>query len=206
MLKTFSAQVVAMATVLLCGAAPVLAGNPGFKSGQYETLMLAVTPDHRIEGYYSEELGQGVTRHCTFYLQGKIDDTASTPVTTWLDEAFPGTVAPVENGVTLTVERGREHPGCPSVLMPEITTGLELSQTASKPWIGLVTIAADKAYLLKAAGGKTAKRPYIVKEDVVGVLAYKEGWARVEYINPHGRSFIGWIRDDQYIHQAAPGN
>lgn len=206
MLKIFSAHVLAMWALLLCGATQASADSPGFKPGQYESLMLAVTPEHQVEGYYSEEMGQGVTRHCTFYLQGKIDDAASTPITTWLDEAYPGTLAPAADGVTLTVERGREHPGCPSVLMPEIATGLELSQTASKPWIGLVTVSADKAYLLKTAGGKIAKRPYIVKEDVVGVLAYKDGWARVEFIGKDDRSFIGWIRDDQYTRLVAPGS
>lgn len=206
MLKKFSNQVLAAGALLLCSALPALAGAPVLKSGQYESLMLAVTPEHQVEGYYSEELGQGVTRHCTFYLKGKVEDAAATPITTWLDEAYPGSVAPVADGVTLTVERGREHPGCPSVLMPEITTGLELSQTASKPWIGLVTISADKAYLLKTAGGKTTKRPYIVKEDVVGVLAYKDGWARVEFINQDDRSFIGWIREGQYSRLAAPGS
>ena len=106
--------------------------------------------------------------------------------------------------VTLTVAQGRQHPGCINVLMPEIATGLELSQTASKQWIGLVTVSADKAYLLKTPGAKAAKRPYIVKHDVVGVLAFKDGWAQVEFINADDRSFTGWISQAQYARLAAP--
>ena len=161
--------------------------------------MLAVTPDHKVEGFYSESMGEGVTRSCAFYLQGKPDT-----LTTWFDDAYAGSVAPSSDGVTLTVEQGRQHPGCINVLMPEIATGLDLTQTANKKWIGLVTVSADKAYLLKTPVTKAAKRPYIVKNDVVGVLAFKDGWAQVEFINADDRSFTGWISQDQYRRLAAP--
>lgn len=161
--------------------------------------MLAVTPEHQVEGYYAEELGEGVTRSCTFYLQGQPE-----ALTTWLDKAYPGSVAASSDGVTLTVEQGREHPGCISVLMPEIATGLDLAQTASKQWIGLVTVTADKAYLLKKPGAEAAKRAYIVKDDVVGVLAFKDGWAKVEFTNAKDHTYTGWISQDQYARLAAP--
>jgi hypothetical protein len=189
----------AIAVLSLCAAVPVLAGANELHSGRYEELMLAVTPEHQVEGYYSQEMGEGVTRSCTFYLQGKPE-----ALTTWLDDAYPGSVSASSDGVTLTVEQGRQHPGCISVLMPEIATGLELTQTASKQWIGLVTVAADKAYLLKEPGADTAKRPYIVKGDVVGVLAIKDGWAQVEFTNAKDRSFKGWISEDQYTRVSAP--
>lgn len=189
----------AVGVLSLCAVAPAFAGTPALHSGKYEGLMLAVTPDHQVEGFYAEELGEGVTRSCAFYLQGQPG-----ALTTWYDEAYPGSVAPSSDGVTLTVEQGRQHPGCMNVLMPEIATGLELTRTASKNWIGLATVAADKAYLQKTPGAKAAKRPYIVKGDVVGVLAVKDGWAQVEFINAQDRSFSGWISQDQYSRLAPP--
>ena len=189
----------AIGVLSLCAVGPALAGSAGLHSGKYEGLMLAVTPEHQVEGFYSEAMGEGVTRRCAFYLQGKPE-----ALTTWLDEAQPGSLAPSTDGVTLTVEEGRQHPGCLNVLMPEIATGLDLTQTASKQWIGLVTVSADKAYLLKTPGAKAAKRPYIVKRDVVGVLAFKDGWAQVEFINADDRSFSGWISQDQYSRLVAP--
>jgi hypothetical protein len=189
----------ALGVLSLCAVGPALAGPAALHSGKYEGLMLAVTPEHQVEGFYSEAMGEGVTRRCAFYLQGKPE-----ALTTWLDEAHPGSLAPSSDGVTLTVEEGRQHPGCLNVLMPEIATGLDLTQTASKKWIGLVTVSADKAYLLKAPGAKAAKRPYIVKRDVVGVLAFKDGWAQVEFINADDRSFSGWISQDQYTRLTAP--
>lgn len=192
-------RLLAMGVLSLCVAVPALAGAAPLHSGKYEGLMLAVTPDHQVEGYYSETMGEGVTRSCAFYLQGKPG-----ALTTWLDQAYPGKVVASSDGVTLTVEQGRQHPGCINVLMPEIATGLDLTQTANKKWISLVTVSADKAYLLKNPGVKAAKRPYIVKNDVVGVLAFKDGWAQVEFINADDRSFTGWISQDQYRRLAAP--
>ncbi|TFY90789.1 hypothetical protein DYL59_07350 [Pseudomonas kairouanensis] len=189
----------AVSVLSLCAAVPAFAGSSALHSGKYEGLMLAVTPEHQVEGFYSESMGEGVTRSCAFYLQGKPG-----ALTTWLDDAYPGSVAPSSDGVTLTVEQGRQHPGCINVLMPEIATGLDLTQTASKKWIGLVTVSADKAYLLKNPTAKAAKRPYIVKDDVVGVLAFKDGWAQVEFINADDRSFTGWISQGQYRRLAAP--
>ncbi|SET52367.1 hypothetical protein SAMN03159512_02586 [Pseudomonas sp. NFR09] len=189
----------AMGVLSLCAVAPAFAGSPALHSGKYEGLMLAVTPEHQVEGYYSEEMGEGVTRSCAFYLQGK-----PAALTTWADATYPGSVAPSSDGVTLTVAEGRQHPGCFNVLMPEIATGLDLSQTANTKWIGLVKVSVDKAYLLKNPSAKAAKRPYIVKNDVVGVLAFKDGWAQVEFINADDRSFTGWISQDQYSRLAAP--
>ncbi|WP_241093964.1 MULTISPECIES: hypothetical protein [Xanthomonas] len=190
----------------LCPVAPALAGTAALHSGKYEGLMLAVTPEHRIEGFYSEEMGEGVSRGCSFYLQGKAEGNAPVSVTTWSQEAYPGTVAASSDGVTLTVKQGRQHPGCLSVLMPEIATGLDLTRTASNTWIGLVTVSADKAYLQKTPGPKTPKGAYVVKGDVVGVLAFKDGWAQVEFINANNGSFTGWIGRDQYARLAAPAH
>ena len=105
----------AMGVLSWCAVAPALAGSAALHSGQYEGLMLAVTPGHQVEGFYQESMGEGVARGCTFYLQGKPE-----ALTTWRDAAYPGSVAAAPDGVTLTVEQGRQHPGCINVLMPEI--------------------------------------------------------------------------------------
>ncbi|AZE95899.1 hypothetical protein C4J96_3800 [Pseudomonas orientalis] len=189
----------AMGVLSLCVVVPAFAGPGALQSGKYEGLMLAVTPQQQVEGFYLEAMGEGVTRGCSFFLQGKPE-----ALTTWHDAAYPGSVAASADGVTLTVEQGRQHPGCINVLMPEIATGLDLSQTARKKWIALVTVAAEKAYLLKTPGAKATKRPYIVRNDVVGVLAFKDGWAQVEFINADERSFTGWISQDQYARLVAP--
>lgn len=175
-----------------------LAATSTLQSGKYEALMLAVTPEHQVEGYYSEQMGEGVSRSCTFYLQGKVEAGRKAALVTWLDASYPGSLEATATGVNLTIGKGQQHPGCISVMTPEIATGLELTRTASKKWVILVTVTADKAYLQKAPDAKAGHRAYLVKDDVVGVLGFNKGWAQVEFINDKDRSFSGWISQDQY--------
>ncbi|CAM3298218.1 hypothetical protein BZK31_14090 [Pseudomonas floridensis] len=191
--------------VSFCVGTSALAEGLTLHSGKYEQLMLAVTPEGQIEGFYSEERGVDTTFSCAFYLQGKTEAGKASAVSTWLDEVYPGTLEPSIDGVVLTVEKGQQHPGCMNVLMPDISTGLDLSKTEGKKWIGLVTIAADKAWLQKTPEAHSAHGAYIVKDDVVGVLAFKNGAAKVEFINDKGRSFTGWIGQDQYARVKVPG-
>src|SRR5471032_1382701 len=69
--KNKMTRFLAAGVLSLCAIAPAFAGETALHSGKYEGLMLAVTPEHQVEGYYAEELGEGVTRSCAFYLQGK---------------------------------------------------------------------------------------------------------------------------------------
>lgn len=68
-------------------------------------------------------------------------------MSSWLDDVYPGTLKASADGVVLTIEQGRQHPGCMNVMAPDIATGLDLTRTASKQWISLVTVTADKAWL-----------------------------------------------------------
>ncbi|PBQ15474.1 hypothetical protein CCL09_18640 [Pseudomonas congelans] len=191
------------ATLWLCVGTSVFAQDTALHSGKYEQLMLAVTPEHQVEGYYAETRGEAFS--CAFYLQGKVEVGKGAAVSSWLDDVYPGTLKASADGVVLTIEQGRQHPGCMTVLAPDIATGLDLTRTASKQWIGLVTVTADKAWLQKTPNAKAIRGAYIVKDDVVGVLAFKEGAAQVEFINAEDRSFTGWISQDQYARLAAPG-
>jgi len=48
----------AMGVLSWCAVAPVFAGSAVLHSGKYEGLMLAVTPEHQVEGFYAEELAR----------------------------------------------------------------------------------------------------------------------------------------------------
>ncbi|OUM04885.1 hypothetical protein BW686_23950 [Pseudomonas syringae] len=188
----------------LCAGAPAFAQDTALHSGKYEQLMLAVTPEHQVEGYYAEERGEDPPFSCAFYLKGNVEAGKDVAVFSWSDGAYPGTLKPSPDGVTLTIEQGQQHSGCLNVLIPDIATGLDLTRTASKPWIGLVKVRADKAWLQKTPNAKATRGAYIVKGDVVGVLAFKDGAAQVEFINADDRSFTGWISQDQYARLTAP--
>ncbi|MDU8501794.1 hypothetical protein RYB01_21775 [Pseudomonas syringae] len=193
------------ATLLLCVGTSAFAQDTALHSGKYEQLMLAVTPDHQVEGYYAEERGEDPPFSCAFYLKGNVEAGKDVAVSSWSDGAYPGTLKSSTDGVTLTIEQGQQHSGCLNVLMPDIATGLDLTQTASKQWISLVKVKSDKAWLQKTPNAKATRGAYIVKGDVVGVLAFKDGAAQVEFINADDRSFTGWISQEQYARLTAPG-
>lgn len=195
---------------LVAGTLSLLIGTSAFadsttlRSGKYEQLMLAVTPEHQVEGYYEEERGENPPFRCAFYLKGTIEAGKDVAVSSWSDGAYPGTLKPSADGVTLTIKEGQNNSGCLNVLIPEIATGLDLTRTASTQWISLVKVKVAKAWLQKTANAKATRGPYIVKGDVVGVLAFKDGAAEVEFINADNRSFTGWISQDQYARLTAP--
>ncbi|MCQ3017218.1 hypothetical protein NLO83_16690 [Pseudomonas tremae] len=192
------------ATVSLFAGISAAADNSTLHAGKYEQLLLAVTPEHQVEGYYAEEIGEDPPFSCAFYLKGAVEAGKDVTIASWSDGAYPGTLKPSTDGVTLTIEHGQQHSGCLNVLVPEIATGLDLSRTASKQWISLVKVKADKAWLQKTPNAKATRGSYIVKGDVVGVLAFKDGAAQVEFINADDRSFTGWVSQDQYAHLTAP--
>ncbi|MEQ4603857.1 MAG: hypothetical protein ABN489_15890, partial [Pseudomonas amygdali] len=76
------------ATLLLCVGTSAFAQDTALHSGKYEQLMLAVTPDHQVEGYYSETRGEAFS--CAFYLQGKVEAGKGAAVSSWLDDVYPG--------------------------------------------------------------------------------------------------------------------
>ncbi|RMR56344.1 hypothetical protein ALP83_01691 [Pseudomonas syringae pv. actinidiae] len=191
------------ATLLLCAGTSAFAQDTALHSGKYEQLMLAVTPEYQVEGYYSETRGEAFS--CAFYLQGKVEAGKGAAVSSWLDDVYPGTLKASADGVVLTIKQGQQHPGCMNVLVPDIATGMDLTRTASKQWVGLVTVTVDKAWLQKTPNAKASRGAYIVKDDVVGVMAFKDGAAQVEFINADDRSFTGWISQGQYARLAAPG-
>ena len=181
---------------LLCCvlAAPALvsAQAAGLASGVYEGLMLAVAPDGHLSGFYREEQGEGVVKRCTFYLVGQSVD-GQAQIQTWSDQGLPGRLTSQGASVTLTIPRGREHAGCGLVLMPEVATGLRLDRVATAQWSELRSIATERADLFKDAGGATRLRAYLVKGDVVGVVAEQVDWVKIEYVSGTHRT-RGWIR------------
>jgi hypothetical protein len=185
-----------VASLLFVPAAGLFAAQApsSWHSGMYEGLMLAVAQSGEISGYYRETLGQGVTRTCSFFLSGQAtSDQVS--IKTWEVESFPGMLKSENNGVTLKIERGLEHPGCGSVLLPEISQGIVLDLTFVANWIGLRRVASPRAYFFQGPTVQQRLNAYLVKGDVVAVLSESTGWLQVEYIRDGSNKRIkGWIR------------
>ncbi|MBL8349243.1 MAG: hypothetical protein JNL87_02925 [Burkholderiaceae bacterium] len=167
------------------------AAAPRLASGIYEGLLLAVDDQGAITGYYSEEQGEGVTKRCSFFLAGQAG-AGEVPVKTWRAEVFPGTLQAEAKAVRLTIEQGRDHPGCGAVLLPQIATGLSLTQLEATRWTSLRRIVAARAYFHAAPLPDKRQRAFVVQGDVVAVLARRGDWLQVAYRGAKATS-VGWM-------------
>lgn len=190
--------------LLLVAVLPACAGEsaPRFTSGQYEQLMLAVDSEGRLTGYYREEQGEGVVKTCTFYLVGQ-GAGGEIPVVTWSERPFQGTLKAQKDGVTLKIEKGRQHPGCGLVLLPQIAEGLDFDRVAEAAWSELRRISSGRAHFHSAPDAARVLKSFVVSGDIVGVVARKGTWLEVEY---RGKKVTtkGWIAASDTAQLAPP--
>jgi hypothetical protein len=181
-----------LCAALLAASAAAETPAPRLRSGIFEGLMLAVDPQGGITGYYREEQGEGVVKSCSFFLAGKVA-AGATPVMTWNDERFPGTLTPLSDGVELRVKQASEHPGCGLVLSPEIASGLEFSLVRETYWRELRRIDNKRVNFHSAPSEEKKMRAFVVAGDVVGVIAESGEWLEVEYPGTQ-KTTRGWVR------------
>ena len=181
-----------------------LAAQPMLQSGQYESLLLAVTPDNKVEAYYSEISGEGVTRRCSFYLKGDLVKNREVPITSWSTEILQGIIVPNRDSVIITIPQGSSHDGCMGMMCGQVDQGLELSLIKSTNWIGLVTITAEKVYLKSQPSFTSKHSAYVVRNDVVSILKTQKEWTLVEFINENNKTYKGWIHTSQFAPVSIP--
>lgn len=174
------------------------------QAGEYEALMLALSPDGQLTGYYREVQGTGESKRCAFSFRGQLRATGESGIATWSNVKLPGRILFTADGVKLTIPLGQDHAGCGLVLMPQIATGLELDRTADASWTALRRIIADKASLFDAPQAPKPRRGYLVKGDVVGVIGGQDGWVKVEF-PANGKRTSGWIQPGSSAELSPPG-
>jgi len=197
-------RVIAAALLALCLARAAPAADvPTLEAGQFEGLMLAIDPAGTVTGYYREQQGEGVTKTCTFFLSGRA--TANPfDIVTWSKEVFSGTLKSVGKDVELKIARGRDHPGCRMVLLPEIAEGLVLERSSKAKWIGLRVVTAPRAYFHAKPDDAEKRRVFVVKGDVVAVLAEDGDWLDVAYPGEK-KTTQGWIHAAELAKPMPPG-
>jgi hypothetical protein len=178
--------------VLFLQSMACLAEELPLKSGVYEGLMLAVNNNGEVTGYFNGQQGQGVEKGCSFYLRGT-SAVGQINIVTWQEKKLPGFLKPATDGVVLHLPNGRSHPGCQSVLLPQIDQGLAFDLTVAGTWQELIFVQSAKAHLYKEPDEAKKMKSYLVKGDVVGVLAYKDGWVSVEYVSGT-KTLRAWVR------------
>jgi len=162
-------------------------------AGVYEGLMVAVSPLGAVTGHFVEEQGEGTVKRCAFSFSGKLSPSGEAAIASWSDVQLPGRLKFEKDSVTLTLPEGSRHAGCGLVLLPQISTGLALDLIAPANWLELRYVTADKAPLFDSPKSAKPRRGYVVKGDVVGVLAEQDGWMQVEYV-AKAKRIKGWLQ------------
>lgn len=105
------------------------------------------------------------------------------------DRGQPISVSSSAKGVWSVHVRG-DLPNCD---VPTISTGDSLTISAARDWIGFAAVASRRTRLYLRPDDSSVTKAYLVKDDVVAVLARKDEWVQVDYF-ARGTDLIRWIK------------
>ncbi|MBV4369090.1 hypothetical protein [Erwinia phyllosphaerae] len=173
------------------------AEDHALKSGVYEQLKLAVSSSGEVTGYYADSMGDNASQTCIFTLHGSRQSVGEATISAHSAQDYPGKLSGTDSGVMLTLPQGQQQPGCMNLLPPDVATGIEFTRGLETQWQTLAQAAAEKVYLHKSPAADGGKKVWIIKNDVVGIIAKKENWSQVQFVNDNGKSTIGWVETSQ---------
>ena len=193
-------------TVVLLAVAGSAAVAQSVKSGEYGSLTLGKDAKGRLTGHFFEALGvedEGKPRFtCGFLLQAEPSSDGEYSVMTWHPdspaEPIFGKLIAVTGGVLLRLNEA--HGGC-GMVAPDISSedGQRFELTSAGDWIAAGWVRSQQAFFHKEPKASARERAFIVKDDLVVIMARRGDWADVKYTNSAGRMTRGWIKlEDLY--------
>ena len=196
------------ALVFAAALAPLpAAAAPASLSGQYGSLLMAVTGD-TVTGAFSEtRVGNGTDNapqfSCAFQLTGTLK-AGKAQVLTWYPGQAPiaGQLTVSPDGVSLKLKD--DQPGCAMTEASMVDQAWQSAQDKARPdWIGTRLIAAARAVIRKTPDAKAGRTPYVVRDDAVAVLAVQGDAVEIAYPGPD-KTVTGWVRTSDLTPAAPP--
>ena len=193
-MRTKASVLIAATMTMAACAQPVGAAAAGLRSGFYEGFVLAVSPQGRVVGHFNLEQGEGVVKRCIFDFVGQASGNQAVIRTTGSPRLNGRMVASTPDEVMFSMAHVRSLPGCGLVLPPEAeaAAGTELDRIRAGGWIDLATVKSTRV-AFKSTPGAPAGHSYIVKGDVVGVLARQGSQVQVVYPSERDQWAQGWV-------------
>ncbi|WP_109483370.1 hypothetical protein [Paraburkholderia sp. C35] len=128
---------------------------------------------------------------CRFLLKSSDAKGETITFATWFDGEKGGTISLAPgNQQSWSVKVNGDLPNCE---VPTIESGDSLTFKTERNWIGFATIASKRAPLFSASQDAARTKGYLVKDDVVAVLARSGDWVQVDYF-ARGNDVVRWVR------------
>jgi hypothetical protein len=162
------------------------------RSGFYEGFVLAVSPAGQVTGHFDMEQGEVPTKRCRFDFVGQVRK-GSAEIRTLDSPNLRGTITgSTAEDVTFSMPGVNDLPGCGLVLPPEAETGIELGRIRPGDWTDLAVVKSARVAFKPAPGGSPG-RAYVVKGDVLGILARQGSQVQVVYPSERDHWAQGWV-------------
>ncbi|WP_424632016.1 hypothetical protein [Bradyrhizobium sp. SYSU BS000235] len=176
------------------GYASAAGAAASLRSGFYEGVVLAVGPTGRVVGHFDMEQGDGATKRCVFDFVGEISGNQAIIHTVQSPNLSGRITVSRADEVMFSMAHVRDLPGCGLVLPPEAEagSGIGLDRIRSGSWTDLARVRNARV-AFKAAADGAAGRTYVVKGDVVGILAQQGNQVQVVYPTERDNWAQGWV-------------
>lgn len=203
--------------VVIAACVPIAAQDQKkIASGEYESLLLAVSQGGELTGYFNEGTGDDGTGHprfsCTFFIFGEKQADGSYKIATWYpggddDDVVTGRLkyAVIGGNPGVNLHLNEEHGGCWNVA-PQLkeTAGVDFSLYSVGKWEGIRMISPAKAYFFMSPEAKAPQKTFVVRNDAVRIFRVKGEWAEVGFTGSSGKTTKGWMKLANFYSIKAP--
>lgn len=94
----------------------------------------------------------------------------------------------------------KEVQQCNRIMTGFVGEGIDFYQKYSMDWVKINLVKSSRAYFYSKPENEFKSKSYITKREWVGVLEYKNGWMKVDYITPNTKKFTRtWMRKEDLI-------
>ena len=201
-------------TTLFADAEPLR--NPGkIVSGAYGALLLGVSENGELTGYYSNSAAGGHFS-CVFYVRGKLQNGAA-EIATWFPkdkELIRGRLKFVEEegkpGVNIKL---RELPGGCGSVDAELNDENGSTHLLNEPgeWQAVRVVSAAKAFFHGSPNNAAKQKAFVVEWDAVRVFKNQNGWIEAEFENEcvdrecnKSKTTGGWLKEAELFSSEPP--
>lgn len=178
-------------------------------SGRYSEISIAMDSNNSVTGVYEyydnwDEKFKEYTEQNVFYFEGKLEDNVILVKTAWptSEQRLLGKIKVTEKGNTKFLNLVLNN--APNGYAAEDLTregGFIKKLDQKKDWIQVRLVKSSRSRLYNAPDVSTARKGYLVKNDIVKVITVTQsGWMKIEYNpkNDNSKSTIVWMREEDF--------